>query len=292
MSTIRAACNERSFPRKTRRLRNGISSFLYFNQGKLKGKGVTGMELARRTDIGRVRDLNEDSTGLIVTKSGAVIAIVADGMGGHQAGDVASSKTVETIEQVISAQPLDISTDEKSDLLLHAVGKANETVYNMAAKNNQYKGMGTTVIASIVDTREVVLAHVGDSRAYMLHKGGLYQLTEDHSYVNLLKKHGQITEEEAANHPQRNMIVRAVGTSEEVEVDLINTPWNQGDTLLLCSDGLTTMVSEREIGLVLSSTTMSLDEKADQLIKMALDAGGTDNISLILLRHTGRSATS
>jgi protein phosphatase len=273
-------------------LRNVISSLLHFNQGKLKGKGVTGMELARRTDIGRVRDLNEDSTGLIVTKSGAVIAIVADGMGGHQAGDVASSKTVETIEQVVSAQPLDISTDEKSDLLLHAVGKANETVYNMAAENNQYKGMGTTVIASIVDTKEVVLAHVGDSRAYMLHNGGLYQLTEDHSYVNLLKKHGQITEEEAANHPQRNMIVRAVGTSEEVEVDLINTPWSQGDTLLLCSDGLTTMVSEREIGLVLSSKTMSLDEKADQLIKMALDAGGTDNISLILLRHTGRSATS
>lgn len=290
MRIFRAACNR--FPRKTRRLRNVISSLLHFNQGKLKGKGVTGMELARRTDIGRVRDLNEDSTGLIVTKSGAVIAIVADGMGGHQAGDVASSKTVETIEQVVSAQPLDISTDEKSDLLLHAVGKANETVYNMAAENNQYKGMGTTVIASIVDTKEVVLAHVGDSRAYMLHNGGLYQLTEDHSYVNLLKKHGQITEEEAANHPQRNMIVRAVGTSEEVEVDLINTPWNQGDTLLLCSDGLTTMVSEREIGLVLSSRTMSLDEKADQLIKMALDAGGTDNISLILLRHTGRSATS
>ncbi|RMB02531.1 protein phosphatase [Thermoactinomyces vulgaris] len=290
MRIFRAACNR--FPRKTRRLRNVISSILHFNQGKLKGKGVTGMELARRTDIGRVRDLNEDSTGLIVTKSGAVIAIVADGMGGHQAGDVASSKTVETIEQVVSAQPLDISTDEKSDLLLHAVGKANETVYNMAAENNQYKGMGTTVIASIVDTKEVVLAHVGDSRAYMLHNGGLYQLTEDHSYVNLLKKHGQITEEEAANHPQRNMIVRAVGTSEEVEVDLINTPWSQGDTLLLCSDGLTTMVSEREIGLVLSSKTMSLDEKADQLIKMALDAGGTDNISLILLRHTGRSATS
>lgn len=258
----------------------------------MKGKGVTGMELARRTDKGRVRDLNEDSTGLIVTKSGAVIAIVADGMGGHLAGDVASRKTVDTIEKVIAAQPLDISTDEKSNLLLQAVGKANESVYKMASANNQYKGMGTTVIVSIVDTSEVVLAHVGDSRAYILHKDGLYQLTEDHSYVNLLRKHGQITAEEAKNHPQRNMIVRAVGTSEEVEVDLINTPWKQGDTLLLCSDGLTTMINEREIGLVLSSTTMSLDEKADQLIKMALDAGGTDNISLILLRHTGRSATS
>jgi protein phosphatase len=250
------------------------------------------MELARRTDIGRVRDLNEDSTGLIVTKSGAVIAIVADGMGGHQAGDVASRKTVETIEKVLSVEKLDVSTDEKSELLLQAVGKANEKVYTMAKQNSKYSGMGTTVIAAIVDEREVVLAHVGDSRAYMLHKNGLYQLTEDHSFVNILQKHGQITPEEAAKHPQRNMIVRAVGTNEEVEVDLINTPWGKDDILLLCSDGLTTMVSERDIGIVLSSATMTLDEKADKLIKLALDAGGTDNISLILLRHTGGSATS
>jgi protein phosphatase len=162
----------------------------------------------------------------------------------------------------------------------------------MAKQNSKYSGMGTTVIAAIVDEREVVLAHVGDSRAYMLHKNGLYQLTEDHSFVNILQKHGQITPEEAAKHPQRNMIVRAVGTNEEVEVDLINTPWGKDDILLLCSDGLTTMVSERDIGIVLSSATMTLDEKADKLIKLALDAGGTDNISLILLRHTGGSATS
>lgn len=248
--------------------------------------------MAQRTDIGRVRDLNEDSIGLLQTKSGAVIAIVADGMGGHQAGDVASRTAVETIEKVLSAESLDASTEEKSDLLLHAVGKANETVYSLAARNSQFQGMGTTVVAAIVDEKEVVLAHVGDSRAYMLHKGGLYQLTEDHSYVNILRKHGQITAEEARNHPQRNMIVRAVGTNEEVEVDLINTPWGSEDVLLLCSDGLTTMVGEREIGLVLSSTTMTLEEKADQLLRMALDAGGTDNISLILLKHTGRSARS
>ncbi|SEN15984.1 Stp1/IreP family PP2C-type Ser/Thr phosphatase [Lihuaxuella thermophila] len=250
------------------------------------------MEMAQRTDIGRVRDLNEDSIGLLQTKSGAVIAIVADGMGGHQAGDVASRTAVDTIEKVLSAESLDASTEEKSDLLLHAVGKANETVYSLASQNSQFQGMGTTVVAAIADENEVVLAHVGDSRAYMLHKGGLYQLTEDHSYVNILRKHGQITAEEARNHPQRNMIVRAVGTNEEVEVDLINTPWGSEDVLLLCSDGLTTMVAEREIGLVLSSTTMTLEEKADRLLRMALDAGGTDNISLILLKHTGRSTRS
>ncbi|MFD1288285.1 Stp1/IreP family PP2C-type Ser/Thr phosphatase [Laceyella putida] len=248
--------------------------------------------MARRTDIGCVRDLNEDSTGLIVTKSGAVIAIVADGMGGHQAGDVASREAVDTIQKVLRVEDLDVSTDEKSDLLLHAVGKANERVYTLATENSHMQGMGTTTIAAIVDEHEVVLAHVGDSRAYVLHNGGLYQLTEDHSYVNLLRKHGQITEEEARNHPQRNMIVRAVGTSEDVEVDLINTPWSDGDLLLLCSDGLTTMVSEREIGIVMSSTSMNIEEKADKLIQLALEAGGNDNISLILLQHTGRSATS
>ncbi|MFC7442388.1 Stp1/IreP family PP2C-type Ser/Thr phosphatase [Laceyella putida] len=250
------------------------------------------MLMARRTDIGCVRDLNEDSTGLIVTKSGAVIAIVADGMGGHQAGDVASREAVDTIQKVLRVEDLDVSTDEKSDLLLHAVGKANERVYTLATENSHMQGMGTTTIAAIVDEHEVVLAHVGDSRAYVLHNGGLYQLTEDHSYVNLLRKHGQITEEEARNHPQRNMIVRAVGTSEDVEVDLINTPWSDGDLLLLCSDGLTTMVSEREIGIVMSSTSMNIEEKADKLIQLALEAGGNDNISLILLQHTGRSATS
>jgi len=249
------------------------------------------MEMARRTDIGRVRDLNEDSTGLIKSKSGQIIAIVADGMGGHQAGDVASREAVETIERVLGAQILDVSTDEKSDLLLHAVGKANEKVYNLAQQNDDLQGMGTTVIAAIVDEREVVLAHVGDSRAYMLHKGGLYQLTEDHSYVNILRRSGQITDEEARTHHLKNLIVRAVGTNEEVEVDLINTPWSGEDVLLICSDGLTSMVEDRQIGIVLSSTSMTLDEKADKLIELALEAGGTDNISLILLRHTGGSAT-
>ncbi|WP_241154288.1 Stp1/IreP family PP2C-type Ser/Thr phosphatase [Staphylospora marina] len=250
------------------------------------------MEITRRSDVGRVRDLNEDSTSLVMTGTGAVIAIVADGMGGHQAGEVASREAVTTVEHVLRAQPLDLSTDEKSDLLLHAVGRANEKIHDMASRYRQYHGMGTTVIAAIVDEREIVLAHVGDSRAYVLHKGGLWQLTEDHSYVNLLRSKGLITPEEAANHPQRNMIVRAVGTMDEVEVDLINTPWSPGDLLLICSDGLTDMVSERDIGLVLSATDMTVDEKADRLVEMALEAGGHDNISLILIHHTGHTRTS
>lgn len=250
------------------------------------------METVQRSDVGRVREYNEDSTGLFELDSGYTIAIVADGMGGHQAGDVASRKTVECIENGLVDENLSISTEEKKDLLLQIVGKANEKIYRLALENKQFQGMGTTVIASIIDENEVVLAHVGDSRAYMLHRDGLYQLTVDHSYVEFLKEHGQITEEEAKTHPQRNMILRAVGTSEEIEVDLIHTPWQEGDILLLCSDGLTSMVGDREIGLVLASTTMDLNDKADKLIELALDAGGKDNISLILLKQTGQSATA
>lgn len=246
------------------------------------------MEIAHRTDVGLVRDLNEDSTSLVRREDGSVLVIVADGMGGHQAGEIASQTTVQVIESTLQSQNFQVSTEERTNLLLDAVGKANAEVFDLAKNNQQYQGMGTTVIVGIIDHNEVVLGHVGDSRAYMLHKGGLYQLTEDHTYVNLLQKYGQITTEEAKNHPQRNMIVRAIGTAEDVEVDLIHTPWGQDDMLLLCSDGLTDMVTEREIGLVLSSDK-SADSKAEELIQLAIQAGGKDNISVILLKNTETS---
>jgi PPM family protein phosphatase len=243
------------------------------------------MEMVQRTDVGRVRDLNEDSSGLIRTPSGAVIAMIADGMGGHQAGELASRYAVETIEKILLSSSLELTTEQRRELLRTSVAEANQNVYHLAAQNRQMQGMGTTTIAAIVDEQEVVLAHVGDSRAYMLHNDGLYQLTKDHTYIEFLKENGQITEEEAKNHPQRHMILRAVGTNEEVEIDIIHTLWGREDILLFCSDGLTTMVPDREIGLILSSISLSLPAKADQLLERALDAGGTDNISLILLQQ-------
>jgi PPM family protein phosphatase len=198
---------------------------------------------------------------------------------------LASRYAVETMEKILSSSSLDLTTEQKKELLRTAMVEANQSVYHLAAQNPQMQGMGTTTIAAMVDGQEVVLAHVGDSRAYMLRDDGLYQLTKDHTYIEFLKEHRQITEEEAQNHPQRHMILRAVGTSEEVEIDLIHTLWGREDILLLCSDGLTAMVSDREIGLVLCSTPLSLQQKADQLLERALDAGGTDNISLILLKQ-------
>lgn len=249
------------------------------------------METVWRTDKGKVRPHNEDAVDLFRSDFGSLVAVVADGMGGHRSGEVASRHAVQVIRRELRTLSPDASTEEKKKQLSEAVLKANEEVHQLAAGNEDYRGMGTTVIAAVVNESEVVLAHIGDSRAYILHEGGLYQITEDHSLVNMLLKHGQITEEEARTHPHRNMIVKALGTNKEVEADLIVTPWEKKDILLICSDGLTGMVEERNIGLVLTSN-LSLSEQADQLIRMALDAGGTDNISLILIKNTGGTTPS
>ena len=249
------------------------------------------METVWRTDKGKVRPHNEDAVDLFRSDLGSLVAVVADGMGGHQSGEVASRHAVQVIRRELRSLSPDSSTEEQKKRLSEAVVKANAEVHQLAAGNEQYRGMGTTVIAAVVSESQVVLAHIGDSRAYILHDGGLYQLTEDHSLVNMLLKHGQITEEEARNHPHRNMIVKALGTNTEVEADIIVTPWEKEDTLLICSDGLTGLVEERDIGLVLTSD-VPLSEQADRLVQLALDAGGTDNISLILIKNSGGTTPS
>lgn len=245
------------------------------------------MEQAWQTHKGRVRDYNEDSVGLFQTDYGVTVAVVADGMGGHQAGDVASQSAVQVVKRKLRSLTPQMGTEERRKRSLEAATKANQEVYHMATDNKGYKGMGTTLITAILDEEEIVLSHIGDSRAYLLHDDGLYQLTEDHSLVNVLQKHGEITEEEAKVHPQRNVIMRAVGTSEEVEADIIVTPWYPGDILLLCSDGLYNMAEVDTIGTILTTPGLTVAQQSEQLIQAALDGGGTDNISVILVKHTG-----
>lgn len=252
--------------------------------------------MVQRTDVGKVRDTNEDSIGLFPLSNGLVLAVVADGLGGHDAGEVASLEAIKIFEKESKKLSADFSAKERGDYLSLIIGKANEKVYKLAQKklkaDKNGKGMGTTIVAALVDSEQIVVAHVGDSRAYLLHNDGLYQMTEDHTFVNFLIKNGQLTEEEAYTHPKRSVLTRAVGSNQEVDVDISDNQWRNDDIILLCSDGLTTMISDRDIGLVLSSTSMSLEEKADRLMELALDAGGTDNISLILLQNTDRSAKS
>lgn len=229
--------------------------------------------------------MNEDRAWAEQKDGGLIVAIVADGMGGHQAGDVASELAMDTFRDALADKDGQLSQDECKMLVRQAILQANEVVFDTARQNERYHNMGTTVVAALMQNERGVIGHIGDSRAYILQHGELSQLTEDHTLVNELAKSGQLTPEEAANHPRRNVLTRALGTDAQVEVDIRSISWTAGDMLILCSDGLTNKVEEREIHDTLQSDGLSLDEKAEQLVELALQAGGDDNITVVLLHH-------
>ncbi|OXM15854.1 Stp1/IreP family PP2C-type Ser/Thr phosphatase [Paenibacillus herberti] len=242
------------------------------------------MLTVNRSDIGRIRLANEDRSWAGVTSGGLTLAIVADGMGGHQAGDVASQLAVDAFREAMEPMQAGVSAEEAQQYLRAAIRRANEVVYDMASRNEQYHNMGTTVVAALfIEESLLLIGHIGDSRAYRISAGAISLLSEDHTLVNELVRSGQISFEEAAHHPRRNVLTRALGTDEEVELDLQVLDWNSGDMLLLCSDGLSGMVSDEEM-LEVARSQASLEEKADRLISMALAAGGDDNITVVLLQ--------
>ncbi|QGG56771.1 Stp1/IreP family PP2C-type Ser/Thr phosphatase [Paenibacillus sp. B01] len=243
------------------------------------------MLTVNRSDIGRIRMANEDRSWAGVTAGGLTLAIVADGMGGHQAGDVASQLAVDAFREAMEPLPAGVSADEAGRMLQEAIRRANEVVYDMASRNEQYHNMGTTVVAALfVEETRLILGHIGDSRAYRISEQGIAQLTEDHTLVNELVRSGQISFEEAAHHPRRNVLTRALGTDEEVELDVRMLDWQPGDILLLCSDGLSGMLDDSELLQVAGDAGESLEAKADRLISLALAAGGDDNITVVLMQ--------
>ncbi len=224
------------------------------------------------TDTGRQRRANEDS---LLARS--PLFVVADGMGGAQAGEVASRIAVESFQPGLedASQPeLALAT------LAHA---ANARIHELSHSNAEQAGMGTTLTAVYVGEDEVAIAHVGDSRAYCLRDGELLRLTDDHSLVDELMRQGRLTPEEAVEHPQRSVITRALGPEGSVEVDTRSFRARAGDVYLLCSDGLTTMLSEEEIGALLVANPR-LRDAGEALIAAANEAGGRDNITVVLLR--------
>jgi serine/threonine protein phosphatase PrpC len=230
------------------------------------------IEQAGRTDVGRQRSANEDS--LMV---GPPLFAVADGMGGAKAGEVASAVAVEAVEAATeSSEPVEAQ-------LASIVREANRRIYELAVADESRRGMGTTLTLAKVHDDDVSLAHVGDSRAYRMRDGRLEQLTRDHSLVAELERSGQITPEAAEHHPQRSIITRALGPEPDVEVDTYTLAGRTGDLFLMCSDGLTSMISDDEVGSILRSAS-SLDQAADELIKAANQSGGKDNITVILFR--------
>jgi serine/threonine protein phosphatase PrpC len=248
------------------------------------------VEVAVKTHVGHIRQVNEDSAEVVRRENRAVLALVADGMGGHRAGDVASQMTLETLKKAFEAVDLNKDASAWEDWLLKSVQEANHTIYQYAMNHDDCQGMGTTIVATVFLEDYYVLAHVGDSRIYRYTQDKLEAVTEDHSLVNELMRSGQITKEEAEIHPQRNVITRALGTEEHVEVD-IKTLFYLGDEyVLLCSDGLSNTVRDEQLSLVLSGDEL-LDEKASKLLQHALDAGGEDNVTLILINTKNSELT-
>jgi PPM family protein phosphatase len=225
-----------------------------------------------KTDTGRQRRDNEDNAFVR-----APLFVVADGMGGAQAGEVASALAVEEFQRDL---PDEGSPEER---LTTRIRSANRRIYELSRTEHEHAGMGTTLTAVYLADDYLAVAHVGDSRAYIFRDGVLTRLTQDHSLVEELVREGKLTEEQAAEHPQRSIITRALGIEIDVEVDTWSYPMRAGDVVLLCSDGLTSMISEEQIAGILRAET-SLDRAGDRLIGAANDAGGRDNITVVLFR--------
>ena len=240
------------------------------------------MRFAAASHVGRVRKVNQDRYLVQKEESGTYVILVADGMGGHVAGEVASELAVSTIWDTL--QQNSSLTDYKKRLVA-AIESANVRIYKEATENDLYSGMGTTVVAVMATHDSLWVAHVGESRAYLLKPDlALQQLTEDHSLVNELIRRGQIQPEEAGSHPQRHMLTRALGTLPEVTIECKEWSWQVQDLLLVCTDGLTTHVAEENISAVLTSD-IELSDQVTALLNSALDEGGHDNLTLVVLTN-------
>jgi serine/threonine protein phosphatase PrpC len=237
------------------------------------------VEFAGVTDIGRQRETNEDSCVVAPLGGGAMLLAVADGMGGHQGGEVASRLAVQSLLDGLATP----SARPWRERLLAGVLAAHELICDEAAAKETLLGMGTTLTAAVVDGRRLVWAHVGDSRAYLWRSGDLTQLTEDHSLVREMVREGRLGETEAMRHPQRNVLTRALGMPETPAVDCGELDLQAGDWLLLATDGLTGLVATQELAERLERGERPNDV-ARGLVDLANDRGGPDNITVVIAR--------
>ncbi|TWT04671.1 Stp1/IreP family PP2C-type Ser/Thr phosphatase [Planomicrobium sp. CPCC 101079] len=235
------------------------------------------------TDTGKKREINEDRVAVLKRPEGLLLVLVADGMGGHNAGDVASEMTVSSLSAHFLEEKAEAfsSIESKKEWLSHHVQTINKEVYDYARKHPACKGMGTTLIAALVDNTDCVMCHIGDSRAYVIDET-VAQLTRDHSYVNVLVDNGEISEEEAEDHPKKNWIVKALGTEPGIEGEFLHFTLTPPLYLLICSDGLSNKITKNDIATIVCSS-MPLSKKGEELVKLANHLGGEDNISFVLL---------
>lgn len=241
------------------------------------------MEYFGLTDKGRVRPTNQDIYQIEAREENqTALLVVCDGMGGANAGNVASRFAAQVFTESIKAEltrPLDAK--ERQELMVHALEEANQTVFSLAGRQPEFRGMGTTLVAALVQGGEATVLNVGDSRAYLFDGENLRQLTEDHSYVEEMRRQGRITAEVARTHPQKNLITRAVGVEPAVEGDLFEVALRKNEVLLLCSDGLSGMAEDQQIAAAIKNAkTLAL--AGDALLTLALEGGGRDNITVAL----------
>lgn len=247
------------------------------------------MLFAAKSHIGLVRRMNEDSFAIHTELNPWRLLVIADGMGGASAGEVASRMAAETVSHVITDQGFD-STTEPEAVLRDAIQRANELIWKTANQQEEYLGMGTTLVATLCDEFQVMIANIGDSRGYIYQNGALRQVTKDHSLVAELVRRGQLTEEEALRHPQRNYVTRSLGTAPYSDPDIEVISWAVGDVLLLCTDGLSNLIPAHELEEHLQNvrsaqTVVEVEQAADALVRIALERGGPDNITLVLGVH-------
>lgn len=240
------------------------------------------MIFAGKTDIGLIRDSNQDSFVCKKLSSDTGFAVLCDGMGGHNggkvAGQLASLAAMDYIEEYCS----DFGIPENTEALLkEAVSKANGVVFSHSLKNEEYKGMGSTIVVLFVKDKIASVCHVGDSRLYLLRNSVMTQITKDHSIVQELLDRGELSESDAENHPLKNVITKAVGTPEKIEGDYMAFEFKKDDIILMCSDGLSSYVEEERISEIVNLYGAT-EECCDNLIALANESGGIDNITVVL----------
>ncbi len=241
------------------------------------------------TDVGKIRTHNEDSVTILKNASGEQLMIVADGMGGHRAGEVASSMVVTHLGKRFQSMS---SVGYKLDAinwLKDNIVEVNKNIIDYTKDNPETKGMGTTVVAAILTDEFLIFANLGDSSGYVMKKNQLYKVTKDHTITNLLVAAGDLTEEEAKFHPQKNVLTKALGSVDKVVVDIFDVDTSI-EAILLCSDGLTNMMNKEQIEKVISDPVLEIEEKVIKMINKCNSRGGTDNISIALLtRESGET---
>ena len=241
------------------------------------------MKTVGNSDIGRVRQNNEDAFRFGRIDDSVCWAVVCDGMGGASGGQVASTVAADMVSKKIEkCYNKSMSESSIENMLLSAITTANVTVYDRAIADEFLNGMGTTIVAAVIKNGHVNIAHVGDSRAYLIHDGEITQITKDHSLVQEMFDKGQLSKSELSHNNLRNIITRALGVAEGVEIEFNNVDLNQGDVLLLCSDGLTNMVSDETILSLCKSTKFEMYPA--KLIEQANKAGGKDNVTVVAVQ--------